>query len=414
MGYVGLEIYYRLVLRKRLLRSHGFYHLYAYTDTLTPGVFDKLLGTQTEISSVGFFKENRDFLLTAFGYEAEVVRQTRFRTNNCGLLSPRDYVVERGPNEFRIVIIGDEQTAGTTAEICWPDLLENELNDDRHFVEQVGCKAFRVFNLGWPDAGLTHFAEMATVNARHFDPNLVIVNLTAHSYERFRQGLPSTLHGKPYQGTPIAYSVGDRPEDTAWLLALCTCEQATLRSYHCTALPPFTFYMSPALIQQRDKVWQLMQRVVVDYIDGVILYDWRPFVLLRLLSARFDPLAGRKIETPHPSLMRDRELCDNTIVQLKRIAGAYHNVLITRNVTGHPDLFPIPTDDAVTQMIREADPSVNIIMMKQRMIGNHSSEELRSWYLADDLSKWSPKGHTVYARAMAELVHEWFAGRRVT
>ncbi len=164
--------------------------------------------------------------------------------------------------------------------------------------------------------------------------------------------------------------------------------------------------MSPELIRSREKVWQIMQQVVSDFVDGVVLHDWRPFYMLQKLNKNFDPWAKRRIETPQPSIMGDQEIVDNAITQLKKIASVHRNVIFARNVTGHPDLFPTPTEDSITSRVRGAVPDLKIVMMRDRIVRGESLEELRSWYLPDDLSKWSPNGHAIYAKAMARLVEE--------
>jgi len=191
------------------------------TEQLHPGEFDRLLGVPSEISNIGLFKQNRTIDYWVYNAAGDLIHHSTSHMNNVGLLSPRDYLLDREPGEFRICVIGDEQTTSTLDEISWPDLLEDYLNEDFAFLEGMNASKCKVFNFGWPDSGFPVWDKVYFEKVRSLHPDLVVLNFDSHSFERLIQGRPATLGGRPPVGHAVGYQVGEGAEDKAYLWVAC-------------------------------------------------------------------------------------------------------------------------------------------------------------------------------------------------
>ena len=54
--------------------------------------------------------------------------KAHFKTNNFGMWSENNYKLKKEKNEYRILILGGEQSASSVVDISWPDFLEKKLN----------------------------------------------------------------------------------------------------------------------------------------------------------------------------------------------------------------------------------------------------------------------------------------------
>ncbi len=109
------------------------------------------------------------------------IMKNRWRTNRHGLIAneidPTDYPVEKPPGEFRIALLGDSFTASNAVYIRWSDLLQDYLNRSPKWKDFVGNKFTRVLNFGMDGTGVTQWASVYEFNARHFSPDMAIVNI---------------------------------------------------------------------------------------------------------------------------------------------------------------------------------------------------------------------------------------------
>ncbi|MGH6660159.1 MAG: hypothetical protein ACREB6_01345, partial [Rhodospirillales bacterium] len=141
-----------------------------YSENIHPSPVDSVRGIDHRDSPVGLFKADRTITLAYVGKGGEAIRKADFRLNNVGLFSRNDYRVERGKSEFRIVVLGNEQTAPTTAARPWPDVLNELLAGDDQFAALTGGRTPVVVNFGWPDAGFLHYPQVWE-KARKFKPD---------------------------------------------------------------------------------------------------------------------------------------------------------------------------------------------------------------------------------------------------
>ena len=92
-------------------------------------------------------------------------------TNNLGFRDPRDYSLEKRPNTFRIIVLGDSVTFGhgSVYEHSYPYLLEQKLEAWRPDVD------WQVWNLGVPGYNTSQELENLEEVGPRYSPDLVIV-----------------------------------------------------------------------------------------------------------------------------------------------------------------------------------------------------------------------------------------------
>ena len=361
------------------------------TEQLYPGEFDMRLGTWSEISKVGLFKENRNIDYWIYSKEGDVIHHSTSRTNNVGLLSPRHYTLDREAGEFRICVLGDEQTVSTLDEISWPDFLEDCLNEDDAFLERVKVSKCKVFNFGWPDSGFPVWEKVYFEKVRPLQPDLVVLNFVSHSFERLIQGRPATLGGRPAVGHAVEYKVGENPEDKAYLWVACpdteeNSVKPSLRNPDCICGTFFQVYVPKALGHDKQKMRHLREMLLED---------------LTCIPK------GQRVEliSQAPDVVDRGRLVIEAYKYLKRIYDAQANLIITRNLWRR-EIFELGKLDDMTEMLRALAPELGIVPLQERLPPDLTEEEVKMWYLPHDGSKWSLASHKTYASLIAKVVKE--------
>ena len=121
-----------------------------------------------------------------YGFNGEELLKAEVKLDNIGLISNSDYHKEKSPGEFRIVVLGGEQTASSVADRSWPDFLEIEL------AKRLPWRRITVLNFAWPDAGPEHYIEYWEKEASLYQPDLVIVNFVESDFYRTINGAELT------------------------------------------------------------------------------------------------------------------------------------------------------------------------------------------------------------------------------
>jgi len=186
-GLGVMEFRYRSDLAVQLKKNE--FGLWAgYSDPFsacTAPDIDAARGRVKTNAELGHMKPDQDVSFWWFDGMGNVLHEATFHTNNVGLMSKNAYNPDPKPGEFRIVVLGDEMTAASTAAIQWPDLLESEMNSDPAVRAQLGT--VRVFNFGHPDMSVAQMATAWEQRARRFKPDMVLVNIVYHSFDRMSE-----------------------------------------------------------------------------------------------------------------------------------------------------------------------------------------------------------------------------------
>lgn len=311
VGYLLAEMAYRNVVRRRC----GLFLF--YSESVHP-------------------KPNTRLSFRLYGENAQLLLSSDCRLNNLGYFSDRDYQYEKGTSEFRIIVLGQEQTASSVADRSWPDYLEEELNNDESLRRHLG-KVVRVFNLAWPDAGFAHYAEYWKTRGKLFAPDFVIVNITEYDYPRGLAGAPLTYRGQPIHGYQLHYSVGDTPEDTVRINVCGTMPGLPLSDPRAIAPRPFACFASRTLLDNPSKIKLLQDQVSKDYLAGAER-KYSPWLLERIVYGRhfgiernFDPLPQHPVDV--------EALVERARKHLREIVDDHPNVILIHNANW-AEIFP--------------------------------------------------------------------------
>lgn len=350
---------------------------------------------------------HRPMAFRMYGYEAQPLIAADLGSNNLGFMSTRDYRYERGPNEFRIVVIGGEQTASSVVDCSWPDMLEDELN------RRDPSARYRVINIGWPDAGPEHYIKAWEKEGAKFSPDLVIVNYVETDFYRPLVGRPLAYRGRPVGHTNVSYRVGTGPDDVAVQNTAIVRGHRAASYRHPLTIPgrPYSFKASPPFVMDERRVRALQVQVVRDMVAGAL----PPFGVLALRrlaggqAAAVDVHELRNFD-PQPDQPLDRErMIEFGIASFGWLTDHVPNLILTHNF----HYYELNQRFEFTEeMVRRA-PRIRVVDMRQRVPAGVSDDELRSWYQIPHMAeKWSDRGHAAYAGLMAGVVSEWRAAQR--
>lgn len=356
-------------------------------------------------------KPHQTLSFRMFGLNAEMLVSADCPLNNLGYFSDHDYDLSRGPSEFRIVVIGGEQTASSVANRSWPDILEERLRATR---PDVGWK---VLNIAWPDAGPMHYIDYWKDPGQSLAPDLVIVNYVETDFFRNIPGSALKYRGLEVgcgQGYefPLTYRVGPEEEDVATLMALTVKGRTvdSLRDSYAIVSRPYGLFTSRSVMDDRAKVLALQQAIVQDMIEGVA----QP-----VGSMAMRRILGRERDIPRVHTIRNFDPAESNppdeekmirlgIQDFGWLVDHVPNLVLTHNF----HYYELQDEFRFTKAMTLREPKIQVIDMRKRIPPGTSDEEIRSWYLIPHMSeKWSDKGHAAYARMMCDLVLEWKAAR---
>ncbi|MBO6518516.1 MAG: hypothetical protein JJ900_16645 [Rhodospirillales bacterium] len=190
------------------------------------------------------------------------------KTNNMGYFSHRRYAPK--DQDFNIVVIGGEQTASSTVTTSWPDYLEDTLG-----------AGYKVYNIGWPDAGPSKYIEYWHDAGETFKPDLVIINYVSTDFLRGPTGM-SPLHR--YRGSKKVAS-GYLPLDVdghKFQMLVSIMEGAnggnipegriftglTLADPYVLPSRPYGVFAAKMTLENTDILNQFQARVVHDMVEG--------------------------------------------------------------------------------------------------------------------------------------------------
>lgn len=342
-------------------------------------------------------KPREELSFRLYGPQAQLIAAADLRLNNMGYFSRRDYDYQRGPNEFRIVTIGGEQTASSVANLSWPDSLEDELN------RRDPSTRYKVFNIAWPDAGPEHYVRYWQEEGRKFDPDLVIVHFVEGDFYRKIEGTPLKYKGQPIELRDIEYRFGPGADDAAYTKTAQIVGSQVTSYRDPAAIPsrPYGFFSTRAFMSDPKKVAALQAQVVKDMIAGAepgwAYQRWlqnRP-IAIKVEDRNFDRLPSAPVD-------RDK-LVEFGVANFGWLARNVPNVLITHNFNYAERTDPF----ALTAAMTSKDPQIKVIDLRPRVAPDTSDAELRSWYVVPAMTeKWTDKGHTVLGKMMADLVME--------
>lgn len=352
------------------------------------------------------------------------------RLNNMGYFSENDYRYEKEEGEFRILVLGGEQTASSVASQSWPDFLQKILNEKKCFAKKVS-----VINLAWPDAGPEHYLRTWETEGYKFNPDLVIINIVESDYTRYLTGAKLAYLGCPlekmvqkklvydhYNGEPV-FTVGHSLVENA----------KDLSDRRVIASRTFGFFAPLEYMTDLERIKNLQQRLARDFvkggmpkfgqltmkilrtpkrrlmaeIKGIFVHsklNWNLFLrnIVQTKYPEYDGMPVRHytvVDTP-----KDCEIYGDRIFKamLEKIPNAifihsFHSVELAHK-----------TEFGYTNQMMKNNPQIKVIDMRERLPKDVDVPSfVKECYLNPFMGeKWSVKGHQTYANLVADLILE--------
>ncbi len=316
------------------------------------------------------------------------------RTNALGFFSQRP---PHSGDGRTIVIIGGEQTASGTVTTSWPDHLQELLGD-----------GYRVFNLGWPDAGPAHYINYWKKFGVPLKPDLVLINFVATDFYRGIRGAAPllTLRGRPivasgYASYPlpkgearVSLSVF---EGARYTPAAGDQVSASLKDPNIVASRPYGVLATDDL-DDEAALLALKDRVVSDMIDGAI--DHYGCVTCALITGirsvhelrNFDPIEASPKADPESLMKFGKET-------FGWMARNIPNVQFLRSFA-YAD-YTQKTPAKLADMLAERDPRFTFVDMRNHM----PDGDPKTWFHIPWMGeKFSEAGMRAYAEAVAKVV----------
>ncbi len=347
-----------------------------------------LRGIDFPSSQIGLFGENQDTQFWWFDSSGKIVHENTTHCNNVGLVSSRDYSAARGPDEFRIAVLGDEMTAATTANASWPDSTEHFLNQN-----STNNRTYRVFNFGHLDAGLVEYRRIWQERARHFDIDMLIVNLADHTFHRIGEIYTCISHWDRVPGFRyVFYTLPDGQQAVTWIR--CAEGATSLRDPNCYINKLLTFWIDPEVARNQHLMAQLRDMVITDYIDGADI------------EGSADYLNPREHAHPTIPTYSDQERMEYVCEHLTWFSQCSPHVLFLMNPWwSHFENYSLLDHRRYESLSRlsEMNDHLSVVDMRRdhRLWGGSDTATLYCPYATE---KWSDEGHRLYGQAVGDVV----------
>lgn len=189
-----------------------------------------------------------------------------------------------------------------------------------------------------------------------------------------------------------------------------TCERPPVSFSNDTCRHTFNLYISPKLAHRPDRLKKIKQDIAQEYLQGQLWRSFFPYGFMQVIGKPVTLHHWRHPELFHvPDLSMD-EMLATAIESLREIRAAHAKVLVTL----HPvfwDVFPKPVDYRLTTLMTSQDPSLNVVIMRDRMPFGRGEKEAYTWYNLPYDGHMSNKGGALYAQILGEVIKERIAER---
>ena len=361
---------------------------------------------------LGWGKPNTTDYYYMFDEDSRITLKTTYHFNNAGLVSHHDYLLDKTPNEYRIVILGDSFTAALQMNTPWPDRLEDMLNQDEQLKTKLGGKTIHVYNFGLFSAGFPEFQVLAKSAAR-LKPDMIIVNYVSAAIgvcNQCNDSADTPLKDKErslYSGE-IPIDIDGQGKDIGYLKI--SCETLPIDLSNDTCSHSYNLVLPPDLAANPDKVRAIKRTIVKRYLRGKLVSSLYPYC--------WDLVRGKM---PSVNELRHPEWFGNghkswTLTEPQMVQQAVDNLRAIRDLfpgkvllaTLHPtydDLTGKPSEK-LTGSIRAAVPDIPFKLMREYLPQGRPAEEMHAWYCLPNDGHMNDTGGELYARAMERVVHD--------
>jgi hypothetical protein len=408
----GGEVLGRVQLARHFYAT-GFTMWAGYTDTFSAcsaPLIDRARGTNRPNHPDGLFRADADMSFYWFRQGGEILHEADFHLNNVGLMSHIDYDLTPRPDEFHIVVLGDEMTAASTGSKSWPDFLQEAMNADAELARKLG--PVRVFNFGHPDAGPYHMALFWQEKARRLRPHLVIVNLVLHSFDRLSEEFCEQYADERSPLKFYAQKFSSPKGRDAYLLIFCHKGGTSLADRDCDAGRPFALWLPKELAKDRADFAAVQDSAIRAFLDPITLYSKRLVGWPYLLGLTVNPYAERVYPVYAAPLPPEGDRIEFTRRALNRIrsdlAPDQGLMVLQSPYLSHVEPY---ADFAPARRLAATEPALAPRDMRELLPAGPKDPELRTyWQFPFASEKFSAKGHQLYAQMVKKAVVEFLRG----
>ena len=334
-----------------------------------------------------------------YGINGEELLKAEIKQNNIGLISNSDYHKEKSPGEFRIVVLGGEQTASSVADRSWPDFLEIELG------KRLPGRRITVLNFAWPDAGPEHYIEYWGKEASQYQSDLVLVSFVESDFYRTINGGEFTYQGQPLvHNQEISFNIDGVKAKQYVSIVRDAPGPLSLVNHLVVASRPYGVFLEKQFFQDNALVRKL-QRIIVDQQMAGVPSAYGSFLIEYAKGAGklSCPLVSeiRNFDVQKQSPIDQNKLVQYGVRTFGSMSRSIPNVVLLHSFN-YEELAGRFT---LTEKMMAIDSRVAVQDMRDQIPPGTSDDELRSWYLQPHMGeKWSVKGHAAYARLVADLL----------
>lgn len=389
--YVVLEVGFRFYRYNQLKSSADKNIHYPFSSFKSPIYkFDPEAGYAYPSNA-----DNRQWLYAADNnlqpHESEIV------TNNMGMFgAAADIQPAKGPDEFRIAILGDSFCATTTSTVTWPTALERLFDTDADFKRTVGKGKVRVLNFGLDGTGLTQWPSVYRSRAAKFDPDIVIVSFIGDDI----------LRRFIYRDT---LQFGDND----YGMFACTAVPVAIGNPACRN--GYAFVIDPSREDYRQRADEIKRRIYMSSLRKLPWYTLNPELLATVSRGHLGLYPKLELTrrvgaksaggTGSPSTLHfdtEDEGIRASVEAITELAAGPHPILILHHPMVTECLAHKP--DAIFQHFAQAAGNVHMIDMTEQLPQGAGPDEINKWYnLPYDIHP-SSYGAQVYAESVVKQV----------
>ena len=364
---------------------------------------------------LGHFNQNREVKVWFLDEDNRIVLEFRFRTNNMGFISDRDYSLRSEGNEYRIVVLGDSFTGTTTVHAQWVDEVETLLNHDDNLKTLLRVDSIRLYNLGEPGAGFGHFSANYFNQGKFLKPDMVLINYVESDFPRGftpYHDLPDAEKERHTYGTGFVTYPSAREKVGGSMYVICTHPPISLQNMTCN--PNSYLLMPEELVHNPVEVGETKKMILADYVGTTLRSTFVPLGLLKILGfdvslpqLRLAIIAGTYPFKKHNpgSWDTDSQDVSRAAGYISKILDDHSNVLITLNPMFW-DVFPERKPYAQTDLLARFDKRIHVIEMRDVLPLPKEEEAIKRWYNLPWDGHMSDYGGKIYSQGIACMIRQ--------
>jgi hypothetical protein len=383
MGLVTLVVIekaYRSNHYEKLMGLMDAKTVYSFTTTSAP------LYQYDEVAGYSYVPD-ADVKFRFYSSDNQFIRESSCRVNNMGHLDPRDYTIEKPPNEYRIACIGDSFTGTPQNEVQWSVALMDVCNDDEEMKQLTDKSFFRTYNLGLDGTGFVQWPRVYEGKAKQYQPDLVIVNIY----------FDDPLRNFMYRATlPIKSDLGKYS-----VMVASNSEPVDFSNYDVRY--GISIITDPSTLDDPDRAAAIKREIYKARIDGL---PWKGFGL-HCLSGLFEKhsLLDPKW-SPNPRFPSEEEAIKASVEAVRELKRLHPHMI----VLSHPSIQECKNGEPspIVAKFQEAlGEDVPIIMMLDYLPLDKGEEEIKRWYNLPHDEHPSDYGCELYGKAVRDRVAEY-------